>query len=95
LLNGNSTITVLAAPYFRPHSSLHRKTPVEEVVKHSAKAPFWDEAEKTYDSTKDKIREKAYWRDKNKETRPREKHSFELLFRAYQVLRNCRTTMDG
>lgn len=53
-----------AAPYFRPHSSLNGKTPIEVAIEHSAKAPFWDEVEKEYDPTKERIREQAYWRDK-------------------------------
>jgi len=64
LLNGNSTITARAAPYFRPHSSLNGKTPIEVASEHSANAPFWDEVEKEYDPTKERIREQAYWRDK-------------------------------
>lgn len=50
--------------YFRPHSSLNGKTPIEVASEHSAKAPFWDEVEKDYDPTKERIREQAYWRDK-------------------------------
>lgn len=49
--------------YFRPHSSLGGKTPIEFATEHSAKAPFWDEVEAAYDQTKERIREQAYWRD--------------------------------
>ncbi|MGV3601385.1 MAG: hypothetical protein ACO1N1_09280 [Dyadobacter fermentans] len=39
--------------YFRPHSSLGGKTPIEFASEHSAKAPFWDEVKATYDETKE------------------------------------------
>lgn len=49
--------------YFRPHSSLGGKTPIEFASEHSAQAPFWDQVEALYDETKERIREQAYWRD--------------------------------
>ena len=49
--------------FFRPHSSLGGKTPIDFASEHSASAPFWDQVEALYDETKERIREQAYWRD--------------------------------
>ena len=50
--------------YFRPHSALNGKTPIDFATEHGSKAPFWDEVESAYDPSKERIREQAYWRDK-------------------------------
>ncbi len=49
--------------WFRSHSSLKGKTPMDVVTSLSDKTPLWDEVEAMYDPTKEKLKVQNYWVD--------------------------------
>ncbi|MFY0255712.1 IS481 family transposase [Chitinophaga sp. 30R24] len=53
--------------WYRAHSSLRDKTPVEVVVSLSPKTPYWDEVETSYDPLKERIRIQHYASDQRSE----------------------------
>ncbi|WP_460474260.1 IS481 family transposase [Emticicia fontis] len=50
--------------WYRPHSSLNNKTPMDIVVERSAITPFWENVEEGYDSSKEYIRVQSYKKQK-------------------------------
>ncbi|WP_305953316.1 integrase core domain-containing protein [Emticicia oligotrophica] len=51
--------------WYRPHSSLNNKTPMDVVVEKSALTPFWEDIEAKYDESKEKICIQSYKKEKN------------------------------
>jgi hypothetical protein len=50
--------------WYRPHSSLKGKTPMDIVIQKSALTLFWEDIEAKYDSSQEPIREQNYSRER-------------------------------
>ena len=51
--------------WYRQHSSLKGKTPMDVVCSKSALTPFWEDVEAKYDPIQEPIREQSYRKDRN------------------------------